>query len=87
MINLVHDRVIAIIARQALVDVSLLSLETQLTDLGLDSLGLVEVIFGIEETFDISVPFNANAPGEGFDVATVGSVVAGVDALLAAKPA
>ena len=31
-------------------------------DLGIDSLGLVESIFAIEEAFDIQVPFNANEP-------------------------
>ena len=35
-----------------------------LDDLGIDSLGLVESIFAIEEAFDISVPFNANEPDE-----------------------
>ena len=53
--------------------------------LGLDSLGLVEAIFAIEESFGISVPFNANEPGASeFDISTVGSVVAGVRRLVAA---
>jgi acyl carrier protein len=36
--------------------------DATLEDLGIDSLGLVESIFAIEEAFDIQVPFNANEP-------------------------
>ncbi len=57
-----------------------------MADLGIDSLGLVEAIFAIEETFDVSVPFNANEPGAAdFDISTVGAVIAGVERLIAAK--
>lgn len=31
-----------------------------LTEAGIDSLGLVEAVFSIEERFDVTVPFNAN---------------------------
>jgi acyl carrier protein len=34
--------------------------EMSLADAGVDSLGLVEAVFTIEERFDISIPFNAN---------------------------
>ena len=37
-------------------------MDATLEDLGIDSLGLVEAIFAIEEAFDIQVPFNANDP-------------------------
>ena len=67
----VYDRVIAIIAEQAILDVADLSPDSTLQSLGIDSLGLVESIFAIEEAFDISVPFNANSASEdGFDTAT-----------------
>jgi acyl carrier protein len=57
-------------------------------ELGLDSLGLVEAIFAIEEAFDIAVPFNANDTGENrFDMRTVGLVVDAVRGLVAAKSA
>ncbi|GAB1363747.1 hypothetical protein MASR1M32_29830 [Rhodobacter sp.] len=47
---------------------------------------MVEAIFAIEEAFGISVPFNANEPeASGFDISTVGAVVAGVRRLVAAK--
>ncbi len=49
----VQDKVIAIIAEQALLDPSDVRPEMTLEDLGIDSLALVESIFAIEEAFDI----------------------------------
>lgn len=82
------DKVVAIIAEQALLDPSDVNLDSTLDDLGIDSLGLVESIFAIEEAFDISVPFNANNPSEGdFDISTVASIVEGIDRLRAEQKA
>jgi acyl carrier protein len=86
MTTSVRDRVLAIIAEQAVLDVSDLREEMTLQDLGLDSLGLVEAIFAIEEAFDVSVPFNANDPTAGdFDISSVGAMLAAVEALVAAR--
>ncbi len=80
----VKDQVIAIVAEQALLDPSDVTLESTPEDLGIDSLGLVEAIFAIEETFDISVPFNANDPGESdFDISSVAKIIAGIEKLMA----
>lgn len=79
----VQDRVIAIIAEQAVLDVKDVKPDSTLQSLGIDSLGLVESIFAIEEAFDISVPFNANDPGDSdFDISSVASIVAAVEALV-----
>lgn len=84
MAGSVRDRVIAIIAEQAVLDPAQVTDTLSLADLGIDSLGLVEAIFAIEEEFDIAVPFNANAPEDsGFDVSSVGAIVAAVEALVA----
>lgn len=84
MTTSVRDRVLAIIAEQAVLEVSDLHDAMTLADLGLDSLGLVEAIFAIEEAFDISVPFNANDPTAGdFDISSVGAMVTAVEALVA----
>ena len=49
-------------------------------------MALVESIFAIEESFDISVPFNANEPGEGdFDISSVAAMIAAVEKLIAQK--
>jgi acyl carrier protein len=88
MAQTVKDRVVAIIAEQAVLEPSDIRQDSTLESLGIDSLGLVESIFAIEEAFDISVPFNANDPSESdFDMSTVGSIVAAVEALVAARPA
>lgn len=82
----VRDKVIAIIAEKAVLDPSDVTLESSLASLGVDSLGMVEAIFAMEEAFDVSIPFNANDPEEGrFDISTVGSIVAAVEDLLAQK--
>lgn len=82
----IHDRVIAIIAEQAILDVADISADSTLQSLGIDSLGLVEAIFAIEEAFDISVPFNANNSTEnGFDTASLLAIIATVEELIAQK--
>lgn len=82
----VQDRVIGIIAEQALLERSDVTPESTLEDLGIDSLGLVESIFAIEEEFDISVPFNANEPSESdFDISTVQAIIDGVEKLIREK--
>jgi acyl carrier protein len=78
-----RDRVIAIIAEQAMLEPSDVTPEQSPADLGIDSLGLVESIFAIEEAFDISVPFNANAPEESdFDISSVAAIIAAVERLV-----
>ncbi|MCT4557998.1 MAG: phosphopantetheine-binding protein [Pelagimonas sp.] len=80
----VQDKVIAIIAEQAMLEPSDVTLDSTPEDLGIDSMGLVESIFAIEEAFDISVPFNANDPSEGdFDISSVAKIIAGIEKLIA----
>lgn len=78
----IKDQVIAIIAAQAMLEPADISLDHSLADIGIDSLGLVECIFAIEETLDITVPFNANDPDAGdFDISSVASIIAAVEKL------
>ena len=84
----VKDKVIEIIAEQAVLEPSDVTMDSTLEDLGIDSLGLVESIFAIEEAFDIQVPFNANEPEQSdFDITNVRSIVAGVQKLVAEQHA
>ena len=84
----IKDKVIEIIAEQAVLEPSDVTLESTLGDLGIDSLGLVESIFAIEEAFDISVPFNANEPEKSeFDIASVASIIKGIEQLVAEQAA
>ena len=80
----VKDKVIQIIAEQGLLDVADVSVSATLEELGIDSLGVVESIFAIEEEFDIEVPFNANAPQESeFDISSVATIISAVETLVA----
>ena len=80
----VKDKVVQIIAGQGLLDVADVSLTATLEELGIDSLGVVESIFAIEEEFDIEVPFNANAPQESeFDISSVATIISAVETLVA----
>ena len=82
----VKDQVIKIIAEQAVLEPSDVTMDSTLEDLGIDSLGLVESIFAIEEAFDITIPFNANEPdASDFDISTVAAIVAGIEQLTAEK--
>ena len=80
----VSSRVRTILAEQAMLEPSDVTPEQSLEDLGIDSLGLVESIFAIEEEFDIQVPFNANEPNQGeFDISSVQSIINAVQQLVA----
>jgi len=79
----IRSKVIEIIADQAIVEPSDLSDESTLESLGIDSLGLVESIFAIEEAFNIQIPFNANQPDESpFDISSVATIVQGIEQLI-----
>ena len=84
----VKTRIIEIIAEQAMLELSDISMDQSLEDLGIDSMGLVEAIFSIEESFDIQVPFNANEPEKSeFDISSVQSIVKAVEGLIAEQSA
>ncbi|WP_300517838.1 acyl carrier protein [Aliiroseovarius sp.] len=88
MSETIKDRVVAIIAEQAVLEPGDVRLDQTLEDLGIESLGLVESIFAIEEAFDISVPFNANDPSESeFDISSVAAIIKAVEGLVAEQAA
>ncbi len=79
-----EQEVTRIIAEQAVLEPEDVSLDSTLESLGIDSLGLVESIFAIEEAFEITVPFNANNPeASDFDISTVASIIEGIRRLKA----
>lgn len=75
------DRILDIIRKHVPGDERPVSAATQLTELEIESLDLVEIIFEIEDTFDIEIPYNAN---ESEDFETVGQIVDRVKAIVAA---
>ena len=83
MENSVKETVIEILAEQALLETKDVYDNSSLESLGIDSLALVEVIFSLEEAFDITIPFNANDPGStNFDISSVSSVVSAVESII-----
>ncbi len=91
----ITDEVRQIIARELKIPVEPLTADTTLQDLGVESLDLIEIIFALEEKFDISIPYNANdAPAAGTadtstagagKLETIGQISAAVKDLIDAK--
>jgi nodulation protein F len=62
-----------------------IGLNTALTDLKIESLDLAMIVFDIEDSFGVEIPYNANE--EASDFKTVGSVVERVRSLVAGSGA
>ncbi len=73
-----------IIAKQLTKDVSLIKDTSVLTELGVDSLDVVEIIFALEEKFDVDIPFNANE-SDSMKMETVGQIADEVRKIVDAK--
>jgi len=84
----IESDVLDIIARQAKVERALLTRRTSLAELNVQSLDLVEIIFALEDKFDLEVPYNANDPrGAGVAFENVGDVIDGIARLIAERDA
>ncbi len=79
----VASDVIEIIAKKKRVDKPTVELTDRLEDLGLELLDAVEMIFDLEEKFDISIPYNANTNNPRTEFDTVSDVVKAVEKLVA----
>jgi acyl carrier protein/nodulation protein F len=60
-------------------------LETPLAELEIESLDLAMIVFDIEDSFGIQIPYNANEEQSAGDFKTVGSVVDKVRELVEGK--
>lgn len=74
------ERLVALIAQQQGIDVSTLTPETGLADAGLDSLAVAELLFSVEDTFQVDLGDVAATEIP----ATLGEVIALIDGKLAA---
>jgi acyl carrier protein len=72
--------VIAVIAKTQHLDASIITLDSKFEDLGIDSLDGINILFGLENEFDIAIPDDAAK-----QIRAVGDCVEGVAKLLAAK--
>ena len=83
MENNIKNQILNILSEQAEIDISQIKLSSTPKELGLDSLNLIEIIFAIEENFNVSIPFNANDPTKStFNVENVGSIIQGIENLV-----
>src|SRR6185312_17525646 len=72
----VASDVLEVIAKQAKTDAAKVTRETELADLNLESLDTIELIFALEEKFNIEIPYNANeATTAGINFTTAGDVI------------
>jgi len=81
MVDVTTD-VVAIIAKKKRVDKPTVELTDRLEDLGLESLDAVEMIFDLEEKFDIEIPYNANTNNPRTEFDTVGDLVKSIQKLV-----
>lgn len=81
----VASKIVGILKKNMKEPPETISLDTKLSDLEIESLDLAVIVFDIEDTFGIQIPYNANEEVQ--DFATVGSVVERVRALIAEKEA
>ncbi|MGF1621206.1 MAG: acyl carrier protein [Rhodomicrobiaceae bacterium] len=81
----VAEKIIAILKKNMKEPPETVSLDTKLSDLEIESLDLAVIVFDVEDTFGIQIPYNANEETSDFN--TVGSVVDRVKALIAEKNA
>jgi acyl carrier protein len=80
----VAQDVMAIIKKKIRVERDQITMDDKLRDLGLESLDALELVFDIEEKFNVEIPVNANdANIGGFE--TVADVVREVDKLVNKK--
>ena len=70
-----------IISKTCSLDRDRITLDSTLKDLDVHSLDAVQVLFEIEDRFDVSVPEREDR----YSAGTVGDLIEGVDQLLAAK--
>jgi len=94
MVDVAKD-VIALVTAKLRADRPAVQLTDNLEDLGITSIDAVELIFDLEEKFNVELPYNANAPARpagaprhGYprtDLRTVGDLVKTVEELLRGK--
>ncbi|MDR3527625.1 MAG: phosphopantetheine-binding protein [Rhizomicrobium sp.] len=73
-----------IVAKQAKVEPSALTADVLLSDLELQSIDVVELVFAIEEKFDIQVPYSpSDQDSAGISFKSVGEIIEAVNKLVA----
>ena len=63
-------------------EVSVIDDASVLNELGIDSLGIIEIIYDLEEKFNITIPDPRDLVTEGTGFSTAGGIVAAVSKLI-----
>ena len=53
----IEEKVLELVGKQTGIDPKQIPLDRKFEDLNLDSVAIVELVFSLEETFDVSIPF------------------------------
>ena len=84
----IENDIFDIVAKQAKADRATLTRDTRLSELDLQSIDIIELIFAIEDKFDISVPYSPNdLNSAGISFETIGNVIDAVERLTAEQKA
>lgn len=78
----IATKVLQILTKQARKKSDHIALDTSLESLGIDSLGMVEIIFSLEDEFNISIPESNDIQQRFKGFATVADVIKLVESLL-----
>ena len=82
----IQDTVVEILAEKALLKPGDVKLDFSISDLGLDSLGIVEIIFALEEQFNIEIDINFNSVNSSdFDISTVQEIIKSIEKIFKNK--
>lgn len=79
------DQIINIVSEYTTEDLNHVLYSDNLNNIGVDSLSLVEIIFDLEEAFDINIPSEDELEQEGLALSTLNDVVALVEVLIKKK--
>ena len=80
MSNTIADRVISVIARVRKIPPEEISLDGTFVELGIDSLGTIDLLFELEEEFDIEIPDD-----DALQMETIAEVVSSLEEFLASS--
>ncbi|QQS40084.1 MAG: acyl carrier protein [Acidobacteriota bacterium] len=76
----IAEKTISVIADFKEIDKNSISVDTKLEDLEMDSLDALNLVFELEEAFDITIPDE-----QASETKTIGEMVEGIEKLLAMK--
>lgn len=81
----INNQIEAIMAEYTDAPVKEYALAKSFSDLAIDSLSVVEIIFDIEETFDIKIPNETDLENKGFSIESYNDIVTIVRVLVEEK--